>query len=153
MVDGPVADAAPAQKEERGPEAVRMYGDFLDNVTVVRNSLMSLLLAVGNIEEATGKIDETPGKSVLVPFVEMKLEGEQDPYFAHVLTLDNVAYLICDLTSDFKVVCEQLLSVVGGGMPAEAGRIEQTREYIKAAKEFTEQSLKDLDAIVARQIQ
>ncbi|MET4214211.1 hypothetical protein [Bradyrhizobium sp. LA2.1] len=147
MVDRSRPEIVPAQTEERGPEAVRMYGDFLDNVTVVKNSMMSLLLAVGSIEQASGKADDAPGKPVLVPFVEMKLEGEQDPYFAQVMTLDNVAYLICDLTSDFEVVSKQLLTVASGGMAPEIGRIEQAREYIKAARDLTEQSLKHLEAI------
>ncbi|WFU31492.1 hypothetical protein QA635_33975 [Bradyrhizobium brasilense] len=140
--------------EERSPDAVRMYGDFLDNVTVVKNSLMSLLLAVGSIEGGapdqpdkapTG--ESAPGRPVLVPFVEMKLEGEQEPYFANVLTLDNVAYLIYDLTQDFKVVCEQLLTVTRGGMPPEAGRIELSKEWMKLASEQAADAFRDLETI------
>ncbi|MGY2811948.1 hypothetical protein [Bradyrhizobium sp. USDA 4506] len=144
---------SPPETEERSPDAVRMYGDFLDNVTVVRNSLMSLLLAVGSIEGTTDRTDKAPGKGpvpgqpVLVPFVEMKLEGEQEPYFANVLTLDNVAYLIYDLTQDFKVVCEQLLSVTRGGMPPEAGRIELSKEWMKLASEQAADAFRDLEAI------
>ncbi|MGL3210713.1 hypothetical protein [Bradyrhizobium sp. BR 1433] len=88
-----------------------------------------------------------PGQPVLVPFVEMKLEGEQEPYFANVLTLDNVAYLIYDLTQDFKVVCEQLLSVTRGGMPPEAGRIELSKEWMKLASEQAADAFRDLEAI------
>jgi hypothetical protein len=152
MVDGRSADGTEAS-DERSPDAVRMYGDFLDNVTVVKNSLMSLLLAVGNIEEAAKEgqpetdQERASGQPVLVPFVEMKLEGEQEPYFAHVLTLDNVAYLIYDLTQDFKVVCEQLLTVSKGGMPPEIGRIELSKEWMKLASEHAADAFKDLEAI------
>ncbi|MCA1438012.1 hypothetical protein I6F33_34415 [Bradyrhizobium sp. BRP20] len=155
MASSRAVDAA-SESEARTPDAIRMYGDFLDNVSVVKNSLMSLLLSVGDIEAAgdESKVasgEETaPGRTVLVPFVEMKLEGEQEPYFANVLTLDNVAYLIYDLAQDFEVVCQQLLTISNGGVPPEARRIEQSAEWMKRAGEHAGRAFQYLEKISDR---
>lgn len=155
MVSSRATDT-PSEGEERNPDAIRMYGDFLDNVSVVKNSLMSLLLSVGDIESVADESNPSadrevaPSRTVLVPFIEMKLEGEQEPYFANVLTLDNVAYLIYDLTQDFEVVCQQLLAVSKGGVPPEIGRIEQSVEWMKRAGEHAGRAHQYLGQIANR---
>ena len=141
--------------------AISLFGDFIDRVSVVNGTYMSLLLAVGT---TPGKGDEE--RSVLVPFLELRLDGRapdnegerlypksdsadspesgERSLFSRTMTLENVAYMIFDLANEFNGVSEQLATIGAGGMQLERVRVEKCREWLAEAQRSLAQSMANL---------
>lgn len=137
--------------QQKDPPTIRVYGDLVDRVTAIPSSLMAILLGVGRLED---------DRSVLVPYVELKLGGAPregggaaEPLFAGTTTFENAAFLLADLSGDFRQACEQLAEISKGGIQPEAVRIAQAVRYLdRAQKQLTACSitLKTLTTQAAR---
>ena len=107
---------------------VEVVGDFVDGIRFVSSTTMSGLLGFAKLGDER--------RSVLIPYVEARVEGgttsadderDRSAIFSGVLTLENAAFLIVNLTSDMRTVCEELATLTGGTTRIERRRLEQTR--------------------------
>ncbi len=124
-----------------------VFSDFVRDVVVVSATNTSLLTCIGRLGEGADN-------EVVVPFVEVKFEGQEPPdgavppaFFSQLLTLDNAAFLIADLSQDFGGVCEHLRKMSTGEVKAERARLDLVRHYLMEAKANIAQSLATVEAI------
>lgn len=128
---------------------VTLLGQSASNATLVSVTYTSLLMCIGRLgEDATNE--------VLVPFVEMKFDGpdaadglKAPELFSQVLTLDNAAYVLSDISSDLAQICRQFRSVSSGKTPPEMRRLEATKRFFSEARGYLETCISELDAIAA----
>lgn len=128
---------------------VSVHGRYADNVSVIPKTLASLHLVPGRLD-ADG--DEKP--RVLIPFAEMRLGGmnihqapeflpsgdderasgdgeDADPptLFAANLPLENLAYVLLDLTSDLKRICGEVCAM-SGELAVDPARMAHVRYFV-----------------------
>ena len=127
--------------------ALNVFGQIVDRLVTISYTTTSLLMCMGRFGD-----DES--SYVLVPFAEVKFassDGDDGsaavPLFSQLLTLDNAAYMIADLSSDFRSVCQQLQKVSTGDVSSDAVRLEHTKRFLSEAKSSIEGCLEELNKI------
>ena len=143
QIDISVADEDPATE----PPALNVFGQIVDRLVTISYTSTSLIMCMGRFGD-----DES--SHVLVPFAEVKFaSSDRDdgsaavPLFSQLLTLDNAAYLIADLSSDFRSICQQLQKVSTGEVSSDAVRLEHTKRFLSDAKNSIEGCLEELNKI------
>jgi hypothetical protein len=127
---------------------ITLLGQSVGNATLVSVTYTSLLMCMGRLGE------EDEASEVLVPFVEMKFDGPETEggsapaLFSEILTLDNAAYILGDISSDLVTVCRQFHSVSSGKTAPEMRRLDATRRFFSEAKLNLEKCISELDAII-----
>lgn len=137
-------------EDEKSPQipSLNVFGQVLDRVAIVSYTDSSLLTSVGRIGD--GESDE---QLLLVPFIEMKfetasLESEASaPIFEQILTMDNAAYLLSDVCSDFSAIAGQLAKMSQGSIGPEPVRMMYTRRFLSEARDSLDSCLAELDKI------
>jgi hypothetical protein len=116
------------QSEPNEVPVVEVVGDFFERIRFVSSTAMAGLLGFAKLKDS-----ET---SILIPYVETRIEGgsprdesetEFDAIFSGVMTLENAAFLVVNLASDMRSVCEELASLSGSTTQMERRRLEQAR--------------------------
>ncbi len=136
---GPENDGDPGEIPE--VPAVSVYGNFANQISVVPSTMMSLLVGFGDIS----------GKQYLIPFVELMINeadtgesDEQKAVFHKIISLENAAYLICDLAGDMSKVCRNLGGIGRGEILLEPTRIDAIRVFASKARDRLQTSLDEL---------
>lgn len=114
-------------------------GHFAEQVTAIPQSLSSLILATGFLEESQ--------KPVLIPFVEMMFagvrqgdvpDGEEppklDPIFSRTLSLENALWLSFDVLRDIRLSCARLRRLIEGDLTFDPARIAHARHFADKAR-------------------
>jgi hypothetical protein len=137
-----------------GEPSIIVYGDFPQRVVHIPRTLSSLLFAVGHLEGTE------ESATVLVPFIELKFgsdseddgqaDGDAGPLFSQVLQIENAAFIIFDMARDFKIACEQLLSMAGSDLRPHLSQIEPVSGYISRARAEIDQCLAELNKLVEK---
>lgn len=127
----------------RPPElqAVSIHGLYVDSVNVIPKTAASLHLMPGRLDSA----EEDVRRKVLVPFVELRLGGgklkdiendgdiaEEDvpTLFTANVPLENLAFMLLDLTSDLKRICQEVCSLGNGELTVDSARMAAVRYFV-----------------------
>jgi len=144
----PVAPSAEQSKaEDQAPiTPVEMYGPVAENLGIVPSTLMSLLLAIG-------RTTNEDASSVLLPFVQLRIESEVEgePQFETTVTLDNAAFVVADLAGDLRSICEQMRKISTSGIPPEASRLALAHRFALQARDEIQKCLEELEALTSSQ--
>ena len=138
-------DAAPEAAEDS--DELVLYGNsFVDRVTYVSGTFSSLIMCMGKTARA--------GDDVLVPLVEMTLQGPVGPdesasktLFSEMMPFENVAFILKDVSGDLITVCRQLNASSSGRMKPDAKRLAETKRLLVEAKGNLEKCLADIEGI------
>jgi len=114
-----------------------VHGVYVDSVSVIPKTLASLHLVPARLDDDAA--EEKP--KVLVPFAELRLgggsikevakdgeEGDLPTLFAANIPLENLAYILLDLTSDLKRICNEICSM-SGDLAVDPARIAHVRYF------------------------
>lgn len=120
--------------------AVSVSGNFFENVQAIPFSQLALLMATARCED----------EAVLLPFVEFKLgkadeEKEPEDIFSSIITFENAAFLLMDLSGDLQQVCKNIGSLSTSKLRPEPVRVEYTKRLILKAQEHLAACLVELD--------
>lgn len=126
------------------PDAVMLYGSALvDRLTYVSTTFSSLVMSMGRAAR--------DNRDVLVPLVEVKFEGPtgQDDtvskfFFSELAPLENLAFVLDDISNDLTTVCRHLSAVNAGPVKPDFKRLGETRRSLNEAKADLEKCLADL---------
>ncbi|QOZ23799.1 hypothetical protein [Bradyrhizobium sp. CCBAU 51753] len=141
-----VASAA-SQASSNEHDTVVVYGQaVVDHMTYVSSSYTSLLMCMGQtVKDA---------EAVLVPFVEIKFDGPRNEegeasgaLFSAAMPLENIAFVLEDVSSDLIAVLTHLTAVSSGRAKLEPRRIAATKQYLSDTKQNLEKCLAELDAM------
>ncbi|VIO69555.1 hypothetical protein CI1B_27610 [Bradyrhizobium ivorense] len=129
------------------PDSVVLYGNSLvDRVTYVSATFSSLIMSMGKVAG--------DGREVLVPLVEVKFEGPaahdesaSKTFFSEMMPLENIAFILEDISSDLTTVCRHLSEVSAGPVKPDIKRLSETRRFLAEAKGNLEKCLGDLERI------
>ena len=137
----PIRRAASAIPGPPEIEPVAMSGRFVDTVSIVPRTNASLHMMPGRF----GKPGDEQRRKVLVPFAEMRLGGmpikklveaedqdESDPptIFSASLPLENLAYVLLDLTNDLKRMCQEVCAIGDGELAVDPARMAHIRYFV-----------------------
>jgi hypothetical protein len=116
---------------------VMVHGLYVDSVSVIPKTAASLHLLPAWLDDDDA--EEKP--KVLVPFAEMRLGGgsiqasvtdgeDIDPptLFTASIPLENLAYILLDLTSDMKRICNEICSM-SGDLAVDPARMAHVRYF------------------------
>ncbi|MGY3396441.1 hypothetical protein CO683_40595 [Bradyrhizobium ottawaense] len=129
------------------PDAVMLYGSALvDRLTYVSTTFSSLVMSMGRAAR--------DNQDVLVPLVEVKFDGPtgQDDtvsktFFSELVPLENIAFVLEDMSNDLTTVCHHLSAVSAGPVKPDFKRLGETRRLLNEAKGNLEKCLADLERI------
>ncbi len=129
-----------------------LTGNFAENVTIVPRSYSALILSTGFNED--GK------KPVLVPFVEMSLNGvkqgevpEGNPpsdipeIFSATLPYENALWLSFDMLRDMRIATERLRDLVSGSIGMDQSRMQHARFFAELAQVEAQKCVEAIDAL------
>ena len=129
--------------------SIGVRGDFIDRIAYLADTSMSLVTCIGYAD------DDRP---TLVPFVDMKLFVEAEAAagrrvaFSELITLDNMADLLSDLSTDTRSVCRELNMLTrSGSITVETARLRAVTATLRHMVEQVEGCLSDLDGIASRE--
>lgn len=147
------APAAPAPQSVSKPRPripsppdlapVQLSGTYIESVSVVARTLAQLHLSPGRIEEEQA----SELTKVLLPFAEVRLGGgaigelatddnseiETDTLptlFTTSLPLENLAFVLLDLTSDLKRMCHEICEMGDGALGVDRARMAHVRYFL-----------------------
>lgn len=139
---------APVQDETDASDApfprVTVSGDFTDRVNTVSNASMSVVVGLGRTAEKG---------DVLLPFIDLKFisypDGtEASAVFSTLTTLENVAYLLADMSGDFQRACEQVGRLAAGDVGLEPGRANYSIDRVTDAVRLLSTAVEELRGAV-----
>jgi len=139
--DPAISDAAP----DVSGETVVLYGNsFVDRVTFVSTTFSALVLCIGKVVHDDSE--------VLVPLVDVKFEGPagldqsaSKTLFSEMMPLENMAYILEDMSSDLITICRHLKGSSSGQMKPDPKRMGETKRFLAEAKSNLERCLADLE--------
>lgn len=132
--------------------SVSIEGAAFERLAVISRAALVLQLRIGSL-------DDEARTGVLVPITDMTLFGnestgdspeEPKQLLSMALTLENVAFVIYDLSDDFRFVCDQLRRVSEGAIKPEPARISNAREMLEATREKLGECIEVLDSMAPR---
>ncbi|MEG3166573.1 hypothetical protein U1737_00005 [Sphingomonas sp. LB3N6] len=113
-------------------------GTFTEKLSVVSRTSASLHLLTARVDVG----EDQPPERVLLPFAEFRLGGaamadakdlseEDDPptLLAGYLTLENLAFMVLDLTRDLKRVCSEVTALGSGDLSVDPQRMAHVRYF------------------------
>lgn len=127
---------------------VSISPSFSEIVTVIPQSASALVLGTGTLQDER--------KTVLLPYVDLRLagvrlgSGEVDPealktIFTATVPLENLAFLLVDMMSDFRTLCQEIAELSRGELTVEPARLGHARYFIAHAQRQATQCLKILE--------
>ncbi|UWU75577.1 hypothetical protein N2603_37135 [Bradyrhizobium huanghuaihaiense] len=139
--------ASKPDEAQSDPDAVMLYGSALvDRLTYISTTFSSLVMSMGRAAR--------DNRDVLVPLVELKFEGPtgQDDtisktFFSELVPLENIAFVLEDMSNDLTTVCHHLSAVGAGPVKPDFKRLGETRRLLNEAKGNLEKCLADLERI------
>ncbi|QOZ36340.1 hypothetical protein [Bradyrhizobium sp. CCBAU 53421] len=127
-------------------DSIILYGQSLvDRVTYVPSTYTSLLMCMGKVTQN--------GPDVLVPLVDVRLDGPivddttRSTLFYQLMTIENLAFVLEDVTSDLTAVCQQLGAVSSGRAKPDILRLSAMKAYLSQAKANLEKCLSEIEPI------
>lgn len=130
-----VASPIPSPPELK---AIGVAGGFPETVAVVARTTAALHLVTGTIDE-----DDENRRKVLLPFAEVRLGGgdfstmremndEDDlpTLFSATMSLENLAFMLLDLTNDLRRVCTETIAIGGGELAVDQTRMAHVRYFV-----------------------
>lgn len=137
---------------------IYISGDYLDDVSLVRSTTMSMTLNVGRTDVTNADSDkDSEQKKFLVPFVTVTVnavpfEKSDDPegsvlVMRKTLPLENAAFLVWDLSFELNEAVADLVAAAGGKVEAEPKRLEATAQLLNAAVQKINQAILALGEI------
>lgn len=140
-----------------GLKPVSVAGVFVDSVKTVMKTSATLHLVPGLL----GESDDDDAKKALIPFGEIRLGGrpvgqiesedvessEDIPtLFAASLPLENLAFVLLDLTNELKRACTEVCGLGRGGLDVDHGRMAVVRYFVAHLEKEARQCRTRLDA-------
>lgn len=123
-----------------------LYGQSLvDRVTYISSTYTSLLMCMGKV--AQDKPD------VLVPLVDVRFDGPNteaatpNTLFYQLMTIENLAFVLEDVTNDLMTVCQHLSAASSGRAKPDANRLSTMKTYLSQAKSNLERCLSEIEPI------
>jgi hypothetical protein len=122
-------------------KAVQVSGAFIDSVKIIPKTIATFVLSLGRL----GDSDDEDSQKVLVPFAEVRLGGgpisemvdgarseDEDPptLFLESLPLENLAYVLLDLTGDLKRICYEICSLGQSELAVDPARMAHVRYFM-----------------------
>ncbi|MBB4380447.1 hypothetical protein [Bradyrhizobium sp. SBR1B] len=140
-------NALKPDEAQSDPGSVVLYGSALvGRLTYISTTFSSLIMSVGKAAR--------DDRDVLVPLVEVKFEGPigQDDtlsktFFSELVPLENVAFVLEDMSNDLTTICGHLSAVSAGPMKPDFKRLGETKRLLNEAKDNIAKCLADLEAI------
>jgi len=128
-------------------DTVVLYGNsFVDRMTFVSRTFSALVMCVGKVLGDDGE--------VLVPLVDVKFEGptgiDQSAskiLFSEMMPLDNMAYILEDVSSDLIIICAHLKAASSGRLKPDPKKLGETKRFLADAKGNLERCLADLENV------
>ncbi|WP_242416454.1 hypothetical protein [Sphingomonas panni] len=121
------------------PPQVSVSGNISDSLSIVAQTNASLHLITGRLQAEEGR----PGDKVLLPFAEFRIGGgsveqvkeiaqDDDPptMLSATLTLENMAFMVFDLASDLRRVCDEASSLAKGDLKVDGTRMKMVRYFV-----------------------
>ncbi|WP_354126420.1 hypothetical protein [Bradyrhizobium sp. RT9b] len=91
---------------------------------------------------------------MLVPLVDVRLDGPlpedgepATPIFYQLVTLDNLAFVLEDMTNDLTTVCQQLAATSSGRSKPDADWLTAVKKNFSEAKANLEKCLSEIESI------
>jgi hypothetical protein len=142
--DGAISNAATDVSDD---DTLVLYGSsFVDRMTFVSRTSSALVMCVGKMVRDDSEI--------LVPLVEVKFEGptgmDQSAskiLFSELMPLENVAYILEDVSSDLITICAHLKAAGSGQLKPDPKKLSETKRYLADAKGNLERCLADLENV------
>ncbi|MEJ0050164.1 MAG: hypothetical protein WDN02_02925 [Methylovirgula sp.] len=124
-----------------------LYGQSLaERVSYISSSYTTLLMSMG--KRARG------GPDLLVPLVDVRFEGPlaedgttASPIFYQLVTLDNLAFVLEDMTNDLTTVCSQLNAICSSRAKPDADWLSSVKRHFTSAKANLEKCLSQIESI------
>lgn len=140
-------NALKPDEAQSDPGSVVLYGSALvDRLTYISTTFSSLIMSVGKAAR--------DDRDVLVPLVEVKFEGPtgQDEavsktFFSELVPLENVAFVLEDISNDLTTICRHLSAVSAGPVKPDFKRLGETKRLLNEAKDNIEKCLAELKGI------
>lgn len=119
------------------PRAVAVHGSYAENAVAIPRTIASLHLLPAVLEpDADGEHDK-----ILMPFAEVRLGGgslragvdtdEEPPtLFTANMPIENLAYILLDLTADLKRMCREVCEMGQGPLAVDAVRMAHVRYFV-----------------------
>ncbi|MGL9623129.1 hypothetical protein QRQ56_34730 [Bradyrhizobium sp. U531] len=128
-------------------ETLVLYSQsVVDRVIYVPSTYTTLLTCMGKVSQ------DAP--DVLVPLVDVRLNGPlvedaavSSPLFYQLMTLENLTFVLEDMTSDLVKVCQHLGAASSGRAKPDVGQLSSMRSYLSQAKANLEKCLSELEPI------
>lgn len=116
-----------------------------ERVSVVSSSATRLLATFGNVE---GDIS----KEVLVGLVDFALYTSSDEETAEealqfTLTVENMSFLLADMSRDFATVCRGLARLSSDEAPVEKSRLAVMQAFLKRMRQSIDEAESALDDV------
>ncbi|GGI25659.1 MULTISPECIES: hypothetical protein [Bradyrhizobium] len=139
--------ASTTEQAQGESESLVLYGNtLLDRLTFVSTTFSSLIMSMGRVGR--------DNREVLVPLVEVRFEGPsgQDEsalksFFSELVPLENLAFVLEDISGDLATVCHQLSAVSEGPVKPDLRRLAETSRFLQDAKSNLDKCLADLERI------
>jgi hypothetical protein len=139
--------SAPTPTEGPTEETLVLYSQsVVDRVIYVPSTYTTLLMCMGKV--AQGAPD------VLVPLVDVKLNGPiaenataPITLFYQLMTLENLTFVIEDMTSDLAQVCQQFRAASSGQTKPDVDQLATMKSYLSQAKANLEKCLSEIEPI------
>lgn len=140
-------NALKLDEAQSDPGSVVLYGSALvDRLTYISTTFSSLIMSVGKAARND--------RDVLVPLVEVKFEGPtgQDEavsktFFSELVPLENVAFVLEDISNDLTTICRHLSAVSAGPVKPDFKRLGETKRLLNEARDNIEKCLAELEGI------
>lgn len=120
-----------ADEEARSTPTVTMKGGFVDRLSTIHSSLMSLVVALGGAEDGT---------QVLLPFVDLTVissldvdDEDEEESSSHIVPLENAAFLLADMTGEFVTALGDL-ERLSGATRLDPTRLKLVEEYLSMTR-------------------
>ncbi|GGF18079.1 hypothetical protein GCM10011611_24900 [Aliidongia dinghuensis] len=150
--------AGPAKRltteRKKVEENVALPGGIATSLTQIRSSSVNLVITFGQRDD---------GDDVLVPLVEWQLfgqkssgEGESDrndpppELSSHLLTLDNLAFLLQDIGFDTRNAARLLSAQSNSQAGLMKGRLDYTLRMLRLASEYISDAAEKMEEVLLR---
>jgi len=131
--------------EPRPETRIGLHSVTGERVSVASSSSTRLLATFGDVEG-------DPSREVLVGLVDFALytmadEDKSEESIQLTLTVENMSFLLADMSRDFAEVCKGLAKLSSDKAPVEKSRLAVMQEFLKRMRESVEEAetaLKDI---------
>ncbi|MET3910045.1 hypothetical protein ABID59_004402 [Bradyrhizobium sp. S3.3.6] len=137
----------PDATSNAGEDTLILYGQSMaDRVSSISSSYTTLLMSMGRRTRG--------GPEMLVPLVDVRLDGPlpedgepATPIFYQLVTLDNLAFVLEDMTNALTTVCQQLAATSSGRSKPDADWLTAVKKNFSEAKANLEKCLPAIESI------